>query len=103
MGTDLENSLLSRACSAIGLTGLQDFSTAPSMVLKRLNHPDMPISSSPDFLSNFERLGSKFLIVGPPGSGKTTILLQLARQFHVVAEGNPDAPVPVLLSLSSWG
>src|SRR6185369_1995910 len=41
-------------------------------------------------------------ILGSPGSGKTTALLQLAHELIVRAELDNAEPIPVVLSLSSW-
>jgi hypothetical protein len=43
-----------------------------------------------------------FLILGEPGCGKTTSLLQLASETLVLAERSWDQPVPVILLLTSW-
>ena len=50
----------------------------------------------------FEEASQSLLILGKPGSGKTNALLQLARALIAEAEQDPDAPVPVILNLSSW-
>ncbi|EEP72173.1 protein kinase [Micromonospora sp. ATCC 39149] len=50
----------------------------------------------------FERLDRAVVILGAPGSGKTTTLLELARELIDAAERDPDAPIPVVLNLSSW-
>lgn len=42
------------------------------------------------------------LLVGPPGSGKTTILLGLCRALVDDARQSPDEPAPVVLSLSAY-
>ncbi|MHC5762207.1 NACHT domain-containing protein [Nostoc sp.] len=47
-------------------------------------------------------IAGKLLILGAPGSGKTTTQLELAQALISHAEEQPDYPVPVLLNLSSW-
>jgi DNA polymerase III delta prime subunit len=44
----------------------------------------------------------KLLILGEPGSGKTTTLLELTQTLVTQALGDPSAPMPVLVNLSSW-
>lgn len=43
------------------------------------------------------------LILGAPGSGKTVLLLELARSLLKEAERDETKGVPVVLNLSSWG
>ena len=47
-------------------------------------------------------INSRLLILGAPGSGKTTTLLQLAQDLISRAQDNTNQPIPVLLNLSSW-
>ncbi len=47
-------------------------------------------------------ISGKFLILGKPGGGKTTTLLELAEALIERAERDSDAPIPVILELSSW-
>jgi DNA polymerase III delta prime subunit len=47
-------------------------------------------------------IGGKLLVLGPPGSGKTTALLELCQELMTRAEQDPAEPLPVLCSLSSW-
>ncbi|MGF1514094.1 MAG: NACHT domain-containing protein [Elainellaceae cyanobacterium] len=47
-------------------------------------------------------IGGKLLILGEPGSGKTTMLLDLARGLIQAAQNDADVPIPVLFNLSSW-
>ena len=49
-----------------------------------------------------QEIGGKLLILGMPGSGKTTTQLELAQALIMRAEEQPDSPVPVLFNLSSW-
>ena len=52
----------------------------------------------------FERpdVQGRLLILGEPGSGKTTTLLRLAEALVKQAEQNHDAPVPIIFELSAW-
>ena len=50
----------------------------------------------------FHKTGSLMLILGDAGFGKTTILLDLARQLIRDIDQDLLTPVPVVLSLSSW-
>ena len=49
-----------------------------------------------------EDIKGRLLILGAPGSGKTTTLLQLAQVLINRAEKDSNQPIPVLLNLSSW-
>src|SRR5687767_2494193 len=55
-----------------------------------------------DIVPVFDAAGGKLLILGAPGSGKTTVLLQLLRELVARAETGDDRPVPVLLNLAPW-
>nr|VFK65125.1 MAG: HEAT repeat [Candidatus Kentron sp. UNK]VFK71302.1 MAG: HEAT repeat [Candidatus Kentron sp. UNK] len=44
----------------------------------------------------------RLLILGAPGSGKTTTLIHLARKLLIDAENDPEAPVPLLVNLSKF-
>ncbi|MEO0840001.1 MAG: NACHT domain-containing protein [Cyanobacteria bacterium J06643_5] len=49
-----------------------------------------------------EDIGGKLLILGEPGSGKTTMLLKLAEKLVERAKEGSKQPVPVLFSLPTW-
>ena len=49
----------------------------------------------------FDAMGL-LLILGEPGSGKTTTLLELASDLIARAKGDPKERVPIVLNLSSW-
>lgn len=50
----------------------------------------------------FEDVERSVLILGQPGSGKTTTLLTLVRELVARAERQPAQPIPVVFHLSSW-
>lgn len=47
-------------------------------------------------------MGRSLLILGAPGSGKTTMLLELARELVERARQDDYEPIPVVLNLASW-
>lgn len=55
-------------------------------------------------ITQFDRLreGRSLLILGAPGSGKTTTLLELARVLIIRAEQDLSLPIPVVFNLASW-
>jgi DNA polymerase III delta prime subunit len=52
--------------------------------------------------AKLDQNGPTMLLLGQPGSGKTTTLLQLAEALLAAAESDDTKPIPVLFSLSSW-
>ncbi|MEU6078006.1 NACHT domain-containing protein [Micromonospora sp. NPDC047074] len=50
----------------------------------------------------FDQLDETVVIIGAPGAGKTTTLLELARDLLDRADRDPDAPIPAVFNLSSW-
>jgi hypothetical protein len=50
----------------------------------------------------FDEMGRLLLILGEPGSGKTTTLLELTHSLIASALANPTKPIPVVFLLSSW-
>src|SRR6185295_2196028 len=58
--------------------------------------PGTPIASV------FDRLGGALLILGAPGGGKTTLLLELAQTLLDRAKNDPLHAIPVVFNLASW-
>ncbi|WP_232251376.1 signal peptidase I [Oscillatoria acuminata] len=50
----------------------------------------------------FKEANGRLLILGEPGSGKTTELLKLAQALGEAAENNPKEPIPFIFELSAW-
>ncbi|MEH2097434.1 NACHT domain-containing protein, partial [Nostoc sp.] len=66
--------------------------------------PSEPIPDDRSILEVFdqEEIAGKLLILGNPGAGKTTTMLELAKALIAQAEQNADYPIPVLFNLSTW-
>lgn len=62
----------------------------------------LPKDTSIEQVFDRSDIAGRLLILGAPGSGKTTILLKLAEQLVKRANDNPQYAIPVLLNLSSW-
>ncbi len=54
-------------------------------------------------VSVFDEAQGELLILGRPGSGKTTLMLMLASALIERAEADISLPMPVVFNLSSWG
>ena len=63
-----------------------------------------PLAPNTHIATVFDRwdVGGKLLILGNPGAGKTTTMLDLAAVLIQRANDQPDHPVPVMFNLSSW-
>jgi MFS family permease len=72
------------------------------MVLQTTDKPNRVLPPGTRIVDVFDDVGQALLILGSPGSGKTTTLLQLAHQTIRRAEENPTQPIPVVFNLSSW-
>ena len=66
--------------------------------------PASKLSEENRTIDVYDRLdvNGRLLILGAPGSGKTTTLLQLAQELINRAYSDSNKPIPVLLNLSSW-
>lgn len=61
-----------------------------------------PLPKNVSDLAVFEEAGRALLILGAPGAGKTTTLLEIARELIAQAETDPSQPIPVVFNLSNW-
>lgn len=74
------------------------------MVLELPDNERHTLPPKTDILEIFNQSTRALLILGEPGSGKTTTLLDLARKL--IEKGEQDIstePIPVVFNLSSWG
>jgi signal peptidase I len=61
-----------------------------------------PLSPSKPIVKIFQEAKGRLLILGEPGSGKTTELLKLAQALGEAAENNQKEPIPFIFELSAW-
>ena len=63
----------------------------------------VPLDAGTRIVEVFDRPEARqLLILGEPGAGKTTMMLELAEDLLKRATADKAEPIPVLLSLSSW-
>ncbi len=99
----LEISLHGAALMDLGMEHDPDAVEHPvGKVLRRSGQDDRDIPPKTPITEVFAEVGKKLLILGEPGSGKTTTLLELARDLITAAEKDDVLPIPVVFNLSSW-
>ncbi|MGK7929668.1 MAG: protein kinase [Spirulina sp.] len=101
----LENSLHGRVLLELGIEERPDAIAKPwGMVWENTESDRENLSSQMRIIDKFDELGSgrTLLILGEPGSGKTTTLLELARDLIARIEVDLSQPLPVIFNLSSW-
>ncbi|MGL4499688.1 MAG: NACHT domain-containing protein, partial [Planktothrix sp.] len=74
------------------------------MFMKLGEHRSVQLPPQPTILDVFDNstISGKFLILGKPGSGKTTTLLELAEALIERADKDSNSRIPVILELSTW-
>lgn len=71
-------------------------------VVRTTNGADQTMAPDASILDIFEQMNGKLLILGEPGGGKTTMLLELARELLNQADYDDAHPIPIVFNLSSW-
>jgi adenylate kinase family enzyme len=99
----LKTSLHSRALISVGLEKQPHLLNLPLRMWHDNNELEN-IQTTTKITDNFKQLdpGKAVLILGEPGAGKTTILLELAQELLMRAEHDYTQPMPVILNLSAW-
>jgi hypothetical protein len=99
----LEQSLHGAALIALGLKDQPDAIANPwRLVFQQLDQPDHTLPPDTRITPVYDDAGGELLILGDPGSGKTTMLLELARDLLDRAQKDDTLPMPVVFNLSSW-
>jgi DNA polymerase III delta prime subunit len=71
-------------------------------LVRRSGEPDRPLPPGTSLHTIAASEGTQLLVLGEPGAGKTTMLLEYARDLLDEADRQPEACVPVVLHLSFW-
>ena len=98
----LEKSLYGAALLDLGMKEDPETVSYPWTIKRESSQQTLPVGMS--MLNIFQEigLGRSLLILGAPGSGKTTMLLELTRQLLERARQNETEPVPIVFNLASW-
>ncbi len=64
--------------------------------------PNTPPEEFSDFDQAFQHYRERVLLIGNPGAGKTTTLLDLTTRLVQQAKSDINAPIPILINLSQW-
>ena len=99
----LAQSLQGAAWLELGLAHKPDAVwNATTLLLRQSSQPDRLLPPGTSIVQVYEEANHELLILGEPGVGKSTLLLQLAQ--HLVEQAEQDAArlLPVILPLSSW-
>jgi NACHT domain len=87
----------------LGLTTRPDAIEHPwELIVQQPRQPPRRLPPGTSISTVFHQLSGELLILGTPGSGKTTMLIDLAQYLLNRAARNLNEPVPVILNLSSW-
>ncbi len=64
--------------------------------------PEQALPAGTTIVNAYDQAGSGLLILGEPGTGKSTLLYDLAQALLSRAEQNEHHRLPIILNLSSW-
>jgi MFS family permease/energy-coupling factor transporter ATP-binding protein EcfA2 len=102
----LETSLHNRVLIELSLEERPQAIAHPwNLTLETVDEPQKLLPHGTKLIDLFDSIGEgrTLLILGNPGSGKTTTLLELTRDLVANAEQDIGQPIPVVFNLSSWG
>jgi hypothetical protein len=99
----LEHSLHHATWLDLGLQEQPDALDNPwDVLVQEMDTAPRPLPPGTSIVQVYDQADGRLLILGQPGMGKTTLLLQLTRTLLERAERDTLAPLPVVFVLSSW-
>ena len=99
----LEKSLYGAALLELGIKEETEAVKKYPWGIKRETTDEL-LPSNMSMLDIFKQIGNgrSLLMLGDPGSGKTTMLLDLTRKLIELARQDETEPIPLLLNLATW-
>jgi hypothetical protein len=98
----LEPSLERAAQLVLGLVPRSDLLDLGRRMVLSPGRPPASLPEGSRIIDVLDTVGGGLLIVGAPGAGKTTALLQLCDEMLARAEHDASHPIPVVFNLASW-
>jgi hypothetical protein len=99
----LEQSLSAGASSGARLEVRPDAISSPwATVIDTSDQVRKFLPAGTSVVDLFHEMQGSLLLLGEPGAGKSTALLELVRQAIAWAEQDPAQPIPVVLDLGWW-
>lgn len=99
----LEASLHHQAWLELGLDWREDAVEHPwDRIVVAPDRPIQTLSKQDSITGVFDAAQHTLLVLGEPGAGKTTTVLELARDLIARAKESAAEPAPVVLALSTW-
>lgn len=80
----------------------QSIAAAGALAAGRATREPQALPAGTSIAQVFHNAGQHMLMLGAPGGGKTTLLLELARSLLDEAAYDERQPMPVVFNLSSW-
>jgi hypothetical protein len=99
----MSQSLQGAAWLELGLAERPDaIQNAANLLLRVESRAERHLSPSTSITEVYDEAEHELLILGEPGTGKSTLLLDLAKHLVERAEKDQIHPLPVILPLSTW-
>jgi NACHT domain len=99
----LQKSLSHEVRILLGLSERPDAVARPfDLLVMRPDEGERPMPVGTRVVDVYDSMDEALLILGAPGSGKTTELLELASDLLNRTDRDPDHPIPVVFPLSTW-
>ncbi len=99
----LEASLHHRAWLELGLDWREDAVEHPwDRIVVAPNRPIRTLDKNDSITGVFDAAQHTLLVLGEPGAGKTTTVLELARDLITRVRASAAEPAPVVFALSTW-